>query len=138
VLQHHQGPDGLQSLACRMAAAELIREMTARWGPGWGRTDAALSPEPNIFGLIKVAGLDTFSEYAGPDSERMPVGHAGKGETQLMMAAHPETVRVEHLELHEGPLPEWLLDTKEASETEGRRWIDFCIEGWARELSSSR
>ncbi|MBM7566769.1 hypothetical protein JOC55_003721 [Paenibacillus sacheonensis] len=45
---------------------------------------------------------------------------------------------MEHLGLHQGPLPEWLRDTHEASETEGRRRIDFCIEGWARELSSSR
>lgn len=138
ILQHHQGSEGLQSLACRMAAAELVREMTATWGTGWGRGDYLRTPEPNIFGMIKVAGLDDYSAYPSPDGERMPVGHAGKGETQLMMAAAPETVCLEHLSMHDGPLPDWLLDTLEATEAEGRRWIDFCVDGWARELSATR
>ncbi|QJD84566.1 creatininase family protein [Cohnella herbarum] len=137
ILQHHQGAEGLQSLACRMAAAELIRETTAAWGAGWGRKAPDDTPEPNIFGLIKVAGLDDFGDYAAGNPERMPVGHAGKGETQLMMAAAPETVRMEHFHLNGSDLPEWLLDTLEATESEGKRWIELCVEGWTRELLGS-
>ena len=136
IVQHHQGAEGLQSLACRMAAAELVREMTSGWGAGWGRKNPADTPEPNVFGLVKVAGLDGFSDYSGMGGERMPVGHAGKGETQLMMAAAPDTVRMDRFHLNGTELPDWLLDTHAASETEGRRWIDFCIEGWTRELQA--
>lgn len=134
ICQHHQGPEGLQSLCLRRAAAELIRDVGRGWGPGWGRGPHEELPNPNIFGWIRVAGPDSFSHYA-PGSERMPVGHGGKGETQLIMGSLPETVRMGSLNTLEGEMPPWLLDANEADAEAGRKWIEFCVQGWVSELS---
>jgi len=133
VCQHHQGLEGLQSLCLRRAAAELIRDVGRSWGNGWGRGRHEDLPNPNIFGWIRVAGPDSFSHYPA-GSERMPVGHGGKGETQLIMGSLPESVRMDALAtLNE--MPPWLEDATEADATEGRKWIEFCVQGWVNELS---
>ncbi len=134
ILQHHQGPEGLQSLCLKRAAGEILRETTAGWGAGWGRLPETSLPHPGIFGWIKVAHLDSFSEYPSPGAERVPVGHGSQGETQLIQAALPETVRMEALRSLE-KLPAWLEDSDQATPEEGRRWIEFCVQGWVRELS---
>ena len=51
----------------------------------------------------------------------MPVGHGGKGETQLIMGSLPETVCLESLATLEGRMPPWLDDATEADATEGKR-----------------
>jgi creatinine amidohydrolase len=132
VLQHHQGQEGLQSLCLQHAGREVIWEMAHQWQPGWGRSPQP--PDPAIFNCIRVASLDTFSAYPAPDSPRVPVGHAGKGETQLIMASYPHTVRMAALDAWRGPLPEWLRDAPQATPAEGRRWLEFCIAGWVKEL----
>jgi creatinine amidohydrolase len=138
VLQHHQGPEGLQVLCLKRAAMEVVRELTATWGAEWGRADPAALPVPGIFQMIQIAALDTYSHYPdagmGLKSERVPVGHAGKGETQLIWGAYPETLRLEALESLP-VLPEWLKDATEATEAEGKRWLEFCIQGWVQELA---
>lgn len=131
ILQHHQGPDGLEALCLKRAAGEVVRETVHRWGPGWGRTDD--HPMPNIFGWIQVAYVDSFSTYPSADAERIPIGHAGRGETQLIMAALPDTVRMEALASLER-LPRWLEDAHEADADAGARWLDFCVQGWVQEL----
>jgi creatinine amidohydrolase len=137
VLQHHQGPEGLQALNLKRAAMEVVREISAAWGPEWGRLDPAALPVPDIFSMIQVAALDTFSQYPGPTPGLVPVGHAGKGETQLIMGAYPETVRMEAL--NDLPfLPEWLRDADQATQAEGRLWLEFCIAGWVRELAKGQ
>jgi creatinine amidohydrolase len=137
VLQHHQGPEGLQALNLKRAAMEVVREMTSQWGAGWGREDPASTPIPTIFSLIQVAALDTFSQYPGPRPGLIPVGHAGKGETQLIMGAYPETVRMEALDSLPF-LPEWLRDATQATPEEGRSWLEFCVDGWVKELGKTR
>lgn len=133
VLQHHQGPEGLQSLCLRRAAGELMRETASEWPTGYGRRAPESWPVPDLFGRVRVAALDTFSDYPSAESERVPVGHGGRGETQLIMGALPDTVRMEALaELEE--LPRWLRDARQADATEGRRWIEFCVQGWVREM----
>jgi creatinine amidohydrolase/Fe(II)-dependent formamide hydrolase-like protein len=77
VCQHHQNPDGLQSLCLRRAAAEIIRDIGRSWGNGWGKRRHESLPNPNIFSLIRVVGPDSCSNYP-PGRERMPVGHDGK------------------------------------------------------------
>ena len=62
----------------------------------WGRTDD--HPMPGIFSWIRIAYIDSFSTYPGPEEGQVPVGHAGRGETQLIMAGWPETVRMAALE----------------------------------------
>jgi len=117
----------------RRAAAELIRDVGRSWGSGWGRGSNADVPNPNIFGWIRVAGPDSFSKYS-PGQERMPVGHGGRGETQLIMGSLPETVRMEALGTLQGKRPRWLEDADDADEEEGRKWIEFCADGWVNEL----
>jgi creatinine amidohydrolase len=135
VLQHHQGAEGLESLCLRRAAAEVVREVTRDWGAGWGRRPDEVLPNPHVFGLVRVAYVDSFSTYPSPEAERIPIGHAGRGETQLVWGAYPETVRLEALDaLPE--LPAWLADARQADPAEGRRWLEFCVQGWARELAS--
>ena len=134
ILQHHQGPDGLQVLCLKRAATEVLRETTAVWGAGWGRRPYASNPHPDIFGRIQVAYIDSFSQYPSPDAERVPIGHGGRGETQLIQAALPETVRMDALQSL-ATLPEWLQDSHQASASEGKRWIEFCVQGWVQELS---
>jgi len=136
VLQHHQGDEGLPSLTIRRAAAEVMRETARGWPPGWGR--APEIPIGNFFSMIRVAYLDSFSRYPSPDAPRCPVGHGSRGETQLMMADYGDCVKMDLLDAYEretGSLPSWLRDSRLATRDEGERWIEFCVEGWAAELS---
>ncbi|WP_199620904.1 creatininase family protein [Paenibacillus alkalitolerans] len=138
ILQHHAGPEGLQRLCLKRAAAEIMREETAGWGAGWGRTPKDAFPNPDIFHRIRVADLDDFSDYPEDSRERIPVGHAGKGETQLIMAAAPDTVDLQALACWKEELrPLWLRDASEATMEEGKRWFEFCVQGWVRELSGN-
>ena len=134
ILQHHQGPDGLEVLCLKRAAGEVLRETVHRWGAGWGRRPDEELPMANIFGWIQVAYIDTFSAYPSPEAERVPIGHAGRGETQLIMGSLPHTVRMQALNSLDR-LPRWLEDATQADAAEGRRWIEFCSQGWAQELA---
>jgi DNA-binding response OmpR family regulator len=58
ILQHHQGPDGLEALCLKRAVGEVVRETVHKWGAGWGRTDD--HPRPNIFGWIQIATSRVF------------------------------------------------------------------------------
>ena len=129
ILQHHQGPEGLPCLSLRRAAADVIRNITKQWGSSWGRVMPDKNPNPGIFELIKIAYADSFTDNPG----EMPVGHGGKGETQLIMAAYPETVNMEELSVLL-ETPEWLKDAGHASKHEGEGWLESCATGWIREL----
>jgi len=132
IVQHHQGSEGLPSLTLRRAAAAVIRNVTKEWGHSWGRGPHEKLPNPNIFSLIHVAGSDTFS-----DIPNLEFGHAGKGETQWIMASHPDTVCMDELTKYEGRMPDWLLDAGQASVDEGRNWLNACVNGWVKELTRS-
>jgi creatinine amidohydrolase len=134
IMQHHQGPEGLPVLCLKRAAAEVVRETVHGWGNGWGRRPPEELPMPGVFSWIQVAYIDSFSAYPAPDSERIPIGHGGRGETQLIQGALPETVRMGAL-ASLNPLPPWLADAEGAVPTEGRRWLEFCIAGWVAELA---
>ena len=82
---------------------------------------------------IRVAGPDLFPHYP-PGGERMPVGHGSKGETQLMMGSLPESVRMDALATLD-KTPRWLEDATEADDAEGKRWIEFCVQGWGDKKS---
>jgi creatinine amidohydrolase len=135
ILQHHQGDWGLPALTLKRTAAQVIRENAKIWGDRWGRLGMDKLPNPNIFDLIKVAYVDSFSEYPSPESNQIPIGHGGKGETQLMMAGYPEIVCMEELSTLADNLPIWLGDSHLATTEEGEYWIDFCTNGWIKELS---
>lgn len=134
VLQHHQGDEGLECLCLRRAVMEMARDTGQAWGPGYGRKAEREWPNPELFRRVIVAHIDTYSDYPSPEAERVPVGHGGRGETQLIMAALPETVRMAALDtLAERPY--WLHDSEAGRADEGRRWIEFCVQGWVKELS---
>ncbi|NLO83419.1 MAG: creatininase family protein [Clostridiales bacterium] len=134
VLQHHQGNEGLPALVLKRAAVEVIREVGKAWGEGWGRTPYGELPNPGIFDMIRIAHIDSFSEYASDCSERIPIGHGGRGETQLIMSEYPDRVKLDELKSLEGNMPEWLKDAYLANRDDGRWWIEFCVNGWVREL----
>jgi creatinine amidohydrolase len=133
VMQHHQGPEGLQVLCLKRAAMETLRDLTEGWGAEWGRQPTGDLPVPDIFGMIKIGALDSFSAYPSPTAQRVPVGYAGKGETQLLMASYPDTVRMAALDSLP-VLPEWLLNATKEMPEEGKRWLELCIQGWVSEL----
>lgn len=135
VLQHHQGPDGQQSVCLKRAANEVISAVVKNWGPGWGRRNFNELPDPSIFSCIRVAYVDSFSIYP-EGGERIPIGHGGKGETQLIMAGCPESVRMEALKTLDFKMPAWLYDVVQADAEEGKHWIEFCVEGWTKELKN--
>lgn len=137
ILQHHQGDNGIPALTLKRAAAEVIRETALQWGPRWGRQDGSQLPNPDIFSSIQVAYIDSFGDYPSPQAERCPVGHGSKGETQLMMADYSAAMRMEALEEYaaeHGTLPQWLQDSHLGTQAEGERWVEFCVQGWVREL----
>ncbi|MCL2703576.1 MAG: creatininase family protein [Defluviitaleaceae bacterium] len=135
VVQHHQGPEGIPYLTLRRAAAEVIRQTALRWGHSWGRGKHADLPNPDIFSLIIIAHPASYAVWNDSHSEPFPFGHGGKGETQIMMAAYPETVDMAALKAYEGTLPEWLLDADQSAEGEGRKWLDAFVDGWIKELT---
>jgi len=130
VLQHHQGPEGIPCLSLKKAAAEVIRDITKDWGHSWGRLPNDDLPNPEIFDLIKIAHADTFSQIPG----QVPFGHAGKGETQFIMATYPETVDMDELSALNNNIPRWLEDADLATLDEGKKWFKYCADGWEQEL----
>ena len=135
ILQHHQGAEGTPFLTLKQAASEVMWEVARDFKAAWGRDCTGDIPVPQIFSLMQVHPyIDNYSEYPPGSGEKIPIGHGGKGETQLIMAVYPETVKMEELrDMKEKP--SWLLDADEASIEEGERWVEFCVEGWVKELS---
>jgi len=142
VLQHHQGLDGLQGSCFRRIAAEIQRDTAKTWGHSWGRENPALNNNPGIgdyvFNLVQVVAIDTFSEYTENHETHIPIGHGGKGETQLIMAGYPGNVDMSELDGYGGPFPSWLLDAHEATPEQGGYWLGFCVDGWVKMLKSNK
>lgn len=128
ILQHHQGDDGLPALTLRRAAVEITRETGKSWGRGWGRNPECEYPNPKLFRQFQVAYVDSFSRYPTPDAERIPIGHGSKGETQLIMGSHPDTVNMRALDVlceKEEGLPYWLQDSHLATSEGGGALAGF-------------
>ncbi len=135
VHQFHQGCEGLPYLTLKRAAAACIWEVGKSWKLGWGQEPPQELPNPGIFSWIHIVpDIDMFSQYPQNSSERIPLGHGGKGETQMIMVQHEDAVRMGAL-LEMGKRPEWLEDAEQADREEGKRWLSFCVEGWVQELS---
>ncbi|SDW43953.1 creatininase family protein [Paenibacillus sp. CF384] len=135
IVQHHQGMEGLQALSLRRAAAELTREETLEWGHSWGWKAMEELPNPLVFETIQVGGIDKYVAYPPDNAGPMPIGHAGKGETQMIQHIDPLTVHMEALgSIAREQLPEWLLDAAEADPAVGKYWLDLCVDGWVRTI----
>ncbi|MCL2351564.1 MAG: creatininase family protein [Firmicutes bacterium] len=135
IIQNHQGQEGLQQLGLRTAFGEVLRE-TARsdYGDRWGWGDYGKLPHPDVFHWVRVCGVGEFPPPA--EHSPVPLGHGGLGETQLIQAGYPETVRMDALDELPEPWPEWLLDSKQATPENGKYWLDRLVRGWVRELET--
>ena len=134
VLQHHQGEDALPYLTLKKAALEAVYEICSGFYHGHGRQCDI--PMENTYGVIRMGQIDTFSKYK-PGMERCPIGHGGKGETQLVWGQYPETIDLSRLKYFEEKgllFPDWLHDSHLATQEEGDFWLDFCAQGWADEF----
>lgn len=133
VMIGHQGREGLPASAFRLAARSLMGERAISFPAGWGRNSEL--PEPDIFDLIRVCDYDEYIDYEAIDSdERMPIGHAGRGESQLIMALYDDLARMSAIDDMDLPLPEWLSDAGMADPENGALWIGRCVDAWVRQL----
>ena len=55
ILQHHQGPDGLEVLCLKRAAMEVVRETVHAWGAGWGRGRSCRTPTSSAGSALRTS-----------------------------------------------------------------------------------
>ncbi len=129
VLQHHQGPEGAQSLCIRRAATELAIEdgLAESGGHSWGQ----LPPEerPEVFGRIQVLAPTSFLEG---EEANIPWGHASLGETGYILGVYPELAKMENLPAD--PQIEWLQNSGQATGAMGEKWYELCVNSWVEAL----
>ena len=98
--------------------------------------------DDNFFDIVTLCDYDEYIKYAknagnaenDKIDEQMPVGHGGRGETQLIMALYESEglVRMENLDSTDRHIPDWLGDVHKASKENGEFWVDLCAESWAK------
>lgn len=131
VVIHHQGTEGPEGLAFRLAAAELTFELKLREaGPGWWGEHA---PETHgaVWGRVQVMSSIL------PRAESVCHGdHAGHFETSLMCYLHPESVDLTQLDTHAF----WYTNepnspARAATRADGERFFTAMVDAWVEELS---
>lgn len=137
VLQHHQGSEGLQTLCLKKAAGEVIREIVKGWKPGWGRKPEETWPIPEIFNMIMVAHPDSYFTYLNKKQDFINFQHAGKCETEFILAAKSNTVCMDALISEDRESLEWIETAFAADVEDGKRWIELCAKTWIQELKKS-
>ncbi|MBC8542814.1 creatininase family protein [Bianquea renquensis] len=135
----HQGSDGLPAVLLKHAFRDLLCEFTRPLGPGWSVLPEEKMPVSDVFSAVKVCDYDQFCDYSSIDrDEKMPVGHGGRGETQLIMMLYEGLVKMEALDRQPCPAPFWLDDVEQADKEDGGFWVDFCVNSWVAELERNR
>lgn len=129
VLQHHQGPEGVQSLCLRRAAAELALEDGRAKGHSWGQRSPA--EQPQVFGRIQVLSPTSFLKG---EEANIPWGHASLGETGYILGVYPGLAKMENLP--ERLEIEWLENSSRATAEMGKRWFELCVDSWVKALTS--
>lgn len=126
ICQHHQGPNGVQVLCLKRAAAELALEAGKRegGGPGWGAVPKDRSPA--VFGRVRVAHPGSFLRA---DSHSLDFSHGGYGETSYVLGCRPDLVHLGSLDGIKNS-PPWLDDAPSASGEAGGLFFQACVEGW--------
>ncbi|MBI2192197.1 MAG: creatininase family protein [Planctomycetes bacterium] len=128
VLQHHQGPEGVQSLCIRRAASELALEDGRARGHSWGQRPPA--EQPRVFDRIQVLAPTSF--LSGEEAQ-IPWGHGSLGETGYILGVYPSLAKMENLPAK--PNISWLKESGKATAEMGRRWFDLCVQSWVKALS---
>lgn len=121
VLVHHQGSNIgtlIKTAVMKVNAYNLYEE----WGCGWW-TDPKSPEHPCRVEVVSTVFGETEAKAFG--------GHAGKGETQAVMALYPELVHLENLTDHE---PWWNESVKDADPDEANREMDKLITSWVDKL----
>lgn len=133
VMLGHQGLDGDPGTLIKRAYWDITERDAKAFGPGWGRCPEKFPGAEQLFSRVCPVLYDQFCDYSGME-ERLPVGHAGRGETQMIQALYPGLAQMEKLTEQPRPWPQWLEDVEEADPEQGRFWVDFCVEAWVRHL----
>lgn len=128
ILQHHQGPEGVQSLCIRRAISELDLEDGRAHGHSWGQLPPA--DRPGVFGRMQVFAPTSF--LSGEEAN-IPWGHGSLGETGYILGVYPHLVKMGNLPAQ--PKIEWLKESGKATPEMGRRWFDLCVNSWVKALS---
>jgi creatinine amidohydrolase/Fe(II)-dependent formamide hydrolase-like protein len=130
---HHQQMDGPESLAIRQAAAEVIFEKShaQRGDAWWGK--APLPPGDRVFERIQVwpSVLPAAAEQGVVMAD-----HAGFYETSLLMAARPDLVELDRLDMG----APWYCTTpgsraRKATAQDGKRMWQAMVNTWVEQLS---
>ena len=131
---HHQGLEGPEALAIRLAAAEVTFENTLkeRGESWWGK--APLAQTDNVFERIQV-WPSVLPEAA--QKGVVMADHAGFYETSLLMAIRPDLVQTERIS-SDGP---WFCltpdsDARSATVENGERMWAAMVDAWVARITS--
>jgi len=142
VMIGHQGKRGLPAETVHRAFLDVNRDRAHKFGAGWGGLNQEATVgivDKNFFDIVRMCDYDEFIDYSKAETnERMPVGHGGRGETQLIMALYDGVVKMENLATTELHIPEWLDDVHQASEENGEFWIELCADSWVKFIEGNR
>ena len=133
----HQGKGGVSGAMLNYAFRDIIGNIGSAKPAGWGGLrEGESNPGGGFFNMVRVCDYDEFIDYSKLEiKERMPVGHGGRGETQLIMALCEGLTRTENLRKTDRRLPSWLDDVWQADASNGEFWINLCAETWAAYLT---
>lgn len=128
VLQHHQGPEGVQSLCIRRAASELALEDGRSKGHSWGQ----LRPQdqPRVFDRIQILYPTSFLQG---EEANVPWGHGSLGETGYILGVYPHLAKMSNLP--EEPNISWLKESGKATPEMGRKWFELIVNSWVKALT---
>lgn len=124
VLVQHQGPDGPEGVAFKMAGAEIFNELKELYGDGWFTKSLNDKVDNGIWFNLKVMG-PTVKEYPWPSS------HGAWGETEPMLSLRPDTVIMGNLEVNDFPW-NWNPGNEaiKADKDHGDKLIDEIVQDW--------
>lgn len=131
---HHQGLDGPEALAIRLAAAEVTFEnsLKERGDSWWGK--APLTRDDHVFERIQV--WPSVLPAAAVQGVVM-ADHAGFYETSLLMAIRPDLVQADRLNLD---APWYCLtpesDARNATVENGERMWAAMVNSWVAGITS--
>ncbi len=128
----HGGEAGLPAIVLKKISRELTGMLaTQAMGAGWSILPASRWPAKDLFAVLQVIIYEGQLDYEALGRlEPMPVGHGGRGETQLVMALTEGLVRMDALAEAGEPLPFWLEDVGQADREDGAFWVKASVDSW--------